>query len=109
MATSQTENNSGGGLKGAFQDTMSALGERAMHSASERVSGLTDKLTGVADGGGFRSTVVAKAAEEGAKGNSPIKGAVEGAASAGKDKIKEALTGGRGGKNPKPAATKAMN
>jgi uncharacterized membrane protein len=110
MATTQGENNSGGGLKGAFQDTLSALGERAMHSASQRVSGLTDKLTGVADGGGFGTKVVAKAAEAGAQGDSPVKGAVAGAASAGKDKIKDALTGGKGGgKNPKPAATKAMN
>lgn len=98
-----------GGLKGAFQDVLGALGDRAMHIAKERVTGLTDKLTELGDGGGGAKTVVADAAKEGASGGSPVKGAVKGAVEAGKDKLTDALPGGGGGKKGKGDATKAMN
>src|SRR6476659_6571084 len=72
-------------LKGAGQDVLKALGERAMQSVTGGVGGLTDKLEDVAGG------------------ESPVKGALKGAVSGVKDKI----TGGGKGGNPK--ATKAMN
>jgi len=107
----QTKTSSPGeGVKAALQDTMSALGERAMQGAKQRVTGLTDKMTDYADGNGAGSKVAAKAAEEATQGGSPVKGAVKGALSAGKDKVAEALPGkGGGGKRKPPAATKAMN
>src|SRR6476660_367657 len=90
-------------LRGAGQDVLKALGERAMQSVTGGVGGLTDKLEDVA-GGGPIGKAVAKGGESLAKGESPIKGALKGAASGVKDKI---TGGGGGGSNPK--ATKAMN
>ena len=89
-------------LKGAGQDVLKALGERAMQSVTGGVGGLTDKLEDVA-GGGPIGKAVAKGGEAAAKGESPVKGALKGAVSGVKDKI----TGGGGKGNPK--ATKAMN
>jgi len=90
-------------LRGAGQDVLKALGERAMESVTGGVGGLTDKLEDVA-GGGPLGKAAAKGGEAMAKGESPIKGALKGAASGVKDKI---TGGGGGGSNPK--ATKAMN
>ena len=90
-------------LKGAGQDVIKALGERAMKSVTGGVGGLTDKLEDVA-GGGPLGKAVAKGGEAAAKGESPVKGALKGAVSGVKDKI----TGG-GGKGGSPKATKAMN
>src|SRR6478672_10538497 len=90
-------------LRGAGQDVLKALGERAMESVTGGVGGLTDKLEDVA-GGGPIGKAAAKGGEALAKGESPIKGALKGAASGVKDKI---TGGGGGGSNPK--ATKAMN
>src|SRR6478735_10504 len=90
-------------LKGAGQDVLKALGERAMQSVTGGVGGLTDKLEDVA-GGGPIGKAVAKGGEAVAKGESPVKGALKGAVSGVKDKI----TGG-GGKGGNPKATKAMN
>jgi uncharacterized membrane protein len=90
-------------LKGAGQNVLKALGERAMESVTGGVGGLTDKLEDVA-GGGPIGKAAAKGGEAMAKGESPIKGALKGAASGVKDKI---TGGGGGGSNPK--ATKAMN
>ncbi len=90
-------------LRGAGQDVLKALGERAMESVTGGVGGLTDKLEDVA-GGGPLGKAAAKGGEALAKGESPIKGALKGAASGVKDK----LTGGGGGSS-NPKATKAMN
>ena len=89
-------------LKGAGQDVLKAVGERAMQSVTGGVGGLTDKLEDVA-GGGPIGKAVAKGGEAAATGESPVKGALKGAVSGVKDKI----TGGGGKGNPK--ATKAMN
>ncbi|HEY9291080.1 MAG TPA: SRPBCC family protein [Microlunatus sp.] len=107
MAQTKTENRTSSGLKAAFQDTLSALGDRAVQGAQKQVSGLTDKMNDFSEGGAAKK-VVANAAEASAQGDSPVAGAVKGAVSAGKDKIAEALPG-TGGKRKPPAATKAMN
>ena len=90
-------------LKGAGQDVIKALGERAMKSVTGGVGGMTDKLEDVA-GGGPLGKAAAKGGEAMVKGESPVKGALKGAVSGVKDKI----TGG-GGKGGSPKATKAMN
>jgi uncharacterized membrane protein len=90
-------------LKGAGQDVLKALGERAMQSVTGGVGGLTDKLEDVAGGGPIGKAVAKGGGEAAAKGESPVKGALKGAVSGVKDKI----TGGGGKGNPK--ATKAMN
>jgi uncharacterized membrane protein len=97
------DNNAMTKLKGAGQDVLKALGERAMESVTNGVGGLTDKFEDVA-GGGPVGKAVAKGGEAMVKGESPVKGAFKGALSGVKDKI----TGG-GGKGGNPKATKAMN
>jgi uncharacterized membrane protein len=81
-----------------------ALGDKAMGSVSDRVSGLTDKFDGIADGSGPVGQAVSKGSEAAAEGDSAVGGAVKGALSGVKDKI----TGGGGSKGgSKP--TKAIN
>jgi uncharacterized membrane protein len=99
--------NSTGGmdrLKSVSQDLAKALGDKAMSTAGEKLTGLSDKLEGVADGGPLKQAV-AKGGEAAAKGDSPIGGALKGAVSGVKDKITGG--GGKGGGSPK--ATKSTN
>jgi Polyketide cyclase / dehydrase and lipid transport len=91
-------------LKDVSQDVMKSLGERAMSSVSDKLSGITDKFDDIA-GGGPIGSAVEKGGEAAAKGDSPVGGALKGAVSGVKDKI----TGGGGGKGGSPKATKAMN
>ncbi|HET7388842.1 MAG TPA: SRPBCC family protein [Nocardioidaceae bacterium] len=90
-------------LKGAGQDVLKSLGERALHSVTDRVQDMTDRFEDIADGGPI-GKAVKKGGEAAAKGDSPVGGAVKGALSGVKDKI----TGGGGG-SKSPKATKAMN
>jgi len=91
-------------LKGAGQDVLKTLGERALSSVTDRVSGLTDKLDGIADGGPI-GKAVSEGGKSAAQGDSPVGGALKGAMSGIKDKV----TGGGGGGGSNPKATKAMN
>lgn len=90
-------------LKEVSQELMKTLGDRAMSTISDSVGGLTDKLEGIADG-----TSGGKAVKEGGKaaaeGDSPVMGALKGAASSVKDKITGGGSDGGGGK-----ATKSTN
>ncbi len=108
----------GGGVKGLLEELpfdrlkdelrhgLTSVGEKAVGSAGERLNDLTDKLNGVADGGG----VMAKAAKGGLKesvdGGSPVKGALKGGLGGVKDKVKEKLGGGKKGGKP---GTKSTN
>ena len=89
-------------LKDVSQELFKTLGDKAMSAVSDSVGGLTDKLEGIADG-----SSAGKAATEGGKaaaeGDSPVLGALKGAASGIKDKI----TGGGSGGGSK--ATKSTN
>jgi uncharacterized membrane protein len=89
-------------LKDVGQDVLKSLGERAISTVTDRVSGLTDKLDDIADGGPIGKAVT-KGGEAVAEGKSPVGGALKGAVSGIKDKV----TGGGSKKSPK--ATKAMN
>jgi len=91
-------------LKDVSQDLFKALGEKAMSTVTDRVGGLTDKFDDIA-GGGPIGKAVAKGSEAKAEGDSAVGGALKGAVSGVKDK----LTGGGGGGNKSPKATKAMN
>ena len=91
-------------LKDAGQDFMKALGDKAMSSVGDKVTGLTDRLEGIADGGPI-GKAVAKGGEAKAKGGSPIAGALKGVVSGAKDKITGGGGGGRGGGD----ATKSTN
>ena len=80
-------------LREVSQQLVKSLGDKAFSTAGDKLSGLTDKLEGIADGG-----PVGKAVEKGVKakaeGDSPLLGGLKGAASGIKDKI----TGGGGSK-----------
>jgi len=91
-------------LKSVSQGLFKAAGDKAIHAAGERVSGLTDRLGDIADGGPIKSAV-AKGGEAAAKGDSPVKGALKGAVSGVKDKI----TGGGGSSGGGGKATKSTN
>ena len=84
-------------LKEELQHGLSSLGEKAISSAGERLTDLTDRLNDVADGGGFVGKAAKEGAKEAAEGGSPVKGALKGGLSGAKDKIKEKLGGGGGG------------
>ena len=91
-------------LKSVSQDLLKAAGEKALSTVTDRVGGLTNKLDDISNGGPI-GKAVAKGGEAAAKGESPVAGALKGAVSGVKDKI----TGGGGGGNKTPKATKAMN
>jgi uncharacterized membrane protein len=93
-------------FKDELRESFSSLGQRAVDSASERLTGLTDKLNDVAEGGPI-GKAKQKGVEEAAKGGSPLKGAVVGGLTGVKDKVKEKLGGGGGGGDGK--ATKSTN
>lgn len=100
-------------LKDELMRGLSTLGERAVKSAGDRINGLSDKLTDVAENGGSLANggLLGKAAkggvEQAAEGGSPVSGAVKGGLSGVKDKVKEKLGGGSGGKGK--GSTKATN
>ena len=92
-----------GPLKDASQEFLKALGQRTVSTVGHSIDGLTDRLEGIADGGPV-GKAVAKGGEAAAKGDSPVMGALKGAASGIKDKVTGGGGGGGGGK-----ATKSTN
>ena len=94
-------------LKDELRSGLSTLGGKAVESAGQRLTDLTDRLSDVADGGGVVGKAAKKGAEEVAEGGSPVKGALKGGLSGAKDKVKEKLGGGGGGGGGK--GTKATN
>jgi len=99
-------------LKEASSGLVQALGQKVVGSVGDRVSGLTERLDGVASGSPSTKALVGSGTAV-AKGKSPVIGAVEGMASGIKDKVTDAIpglggkSGGSGSKTPK--ATKATN
>jgi hypothetical protein len=94
-------------LKDELSHGFSTLGEKALGSASDKLTGLTDRLNDMAENGGFVGKVAKKGAEEAAEGGSPVKGALKGGLSGAKEKVKEKLGGGGGGGGKK--GTKSTN
>jgi uncharacterized membrane protein len=93
-------------FKDELQESLSSLGQRAVDAAGDRLTGLTDKLNDVAEGGPI-GKAKQKGVEEAAKGGSPVKGAIVGGLTGAKDKVKEKLGGGGGNGDGK--ANKATN
>ena len=81
-------------LKDVSQELMQNLGDRALSAVNDKVTGLTDRLGEVANGGPV-GKAVSKGAEASAKGESSLVGGLKGAVSGVKDKI----TGGGGKKD----------
>ena len=97
-------------LKSAGEELFKTLGDRAVSVAGDRVSGLTDKLEGVASGSAPVKSLISSG-KAAAEGESPVKGAMKGAASSVKDKVKDKIPGlgGKGKSSGSPKATKATN
>jgi uncharacterized membrane protein len=91
-------------LKSSGQELFRNLGDKALDSVNDKLSGLTDKLTDIGDGGPI-GKAAAKAGEASAQGDNPLLGGLKGAASGIKDKV----TGGGGGKSGGGKATKSTN
>jgi uncharacterized membrane protein len=90
-------------LKDSGSDLLRNLSDRAMDTVNDKLTGLTDKLSDIGDGGPV-GKAAAKAGEASAKGDNPVLGGLKGAASGLKDKV----TGG-GGKSGGDKATKSTN
>src|SRR5690348_4797505 len=98
-------------LKDASSGLLQALGQKVVGSVGNRVSGLTDRLEGVASDSPSTKALVGSGTSV-VKGESPVKGALKGMASGIKDKVTNAipgLGGGKGGGSKSPKATKATN
>src|SRR4051794_41870619 len=91
-------------LREVSQDAIKALGDKVMTSVGDRLTGVTDKLEGVAEGNPLGKAAV-KGAKAKAEGDNPLVAGVKGAASGLKDKV----TGGGGGGSKGGEATKAEN
>jgi uncharacterized membrane protein len=92
------------GLKRAGTGLLKAAGDKAISTASDRVSDLTDRFEDVADGGPIKQALF-KGAEAKMGGESPVKGALKGLGSG----VKDAVTGGKGGGKKGGGATKSTN
>lgn len=89
-------------IRGAAQDLVGALKNRAFAEASSRATSLTERLGNIAEGSGTGGKVAGKAAEKVAHGDNPVKAAVTSGASGLKDAAKNTLSkatkSGGGGK-----------
>ena len=111
-SNTKTKNGAGNGagsegmdrLKGAGSELFHNLGDFAVDQLNSRISGLTDKLSGIAEGGPV-GKAVSKGGEAAAEGKNPVMGGLKGAVSGIKDKV----TGGGGGKSSKGDATSSTN
>ena len=99
MATTEPLNR----LKESGADLLKTLGDEALGTVRDRMSDVTDKLEGVANGNPIGSAAL-RATSAKAEGKSPAGGAVKGLFSG----LKEKLSGGGGGGGA-DKATKAMN
>ena len=112
MATNSSSGNGSGGLPSGLRSVLdelpvdrlrdelrnglTALGERAVQSAGDKLTDFAGRLDDVTEGGGVIGKAAQKGAEEAVEGGSPVKGALKGGLSGAKDKIKQKL-GGSGG------------
>lgn len=92
-------------LKDVSSDLLKSVGDRAVSTLGDKVSGLTDKLEGIAEGGPI-GKAVEKGGKAAAEGDSAAGGAIKGAFSGLKDKITGGGSGGGGGGGK---ATKSTN
>jgi hypothetical protein len=86
-------------LRDAGQQLLSLLVQRATEAATQRVSGLADRLTGVTESGGdVRAALLGGNAEEDGQAEDDAKpGGLKGALTGLKDKMKDAFGGGGSG------------
>jgi uncharacterized membrane protein len=89
-------------LKNQLGDFATAAGERVMHSFSDKVDGLIDRLNSVASGdGGAISEAASKGAEKLAQGDSPVKAGLSGLMTGATESVKQVFGGGGSGSGGK--------
>jgi uncharacterized membrane protein len=93
----------GGELSDEFRHLLEVLADKALAGAGNRVEGITDKLSGSANGAGAKA--VGKAGEKTAEGKSPLTAGLAAGAEGIKDKVKDVFSGGGGGKGKKQKVT----
>lgn len=89
-------------LKNAGRELVEALVERAVGSVSDKVTGLTERLTDAAEGGGsgLMSAVTGKGgSDDGSGGVSKLTSGLREGVSKAQGKVKQAVGGGDGGKD----------
>ncbi len=92
-----------------FRHLLTALAGKVMSGASDRVGGLTEKLSGLAeDGDSPAKKAVGKAGEKTAEGKSPLTAGLAAGAEGIKSKVSQAFGGG-GGKSKDGKKLKATN
>ena len=95
-------------LKDQFRGVLKSLGDSAVGSLSDRIGGITEKLSDVGEGGPV-GKAAKKGGEEAARGGSPVAGALKGGLTGAKDKVKEAIPGLSGGGSGGGKGTKSVN
>ncbi|MGW4297659.1 SRPBCC family protein [Micromonospora chersina] len=99
MATSNLTDKARDQLGGELRNLASAIGERAMHVVTERITGATGRLSEYAkQGGGPGLVAAATGAQKLAEGQSPVKAMFHAGLAGGKEKLMSAFGGGKGGK-----------
>ncbi|MEU0154264.1 SRPBCC family protein [Micromonospora fulviviridis] len=99
MATSNLTDKARDQLGGELRNLASAIGERAMHVVTERITGATGRLSEYAkQGGGPGLVAAATGAQKLAEGHSPVKAMFHAGLAGGKEKLMSAFGGGKGGK-----------
>jgi len=89
-------------LRREIQGLLAALGERALGSVSERITGATGRLTDYAGNGGGPGLMAAlTGAKNLTEGKSPLKAAMGGGFTGMKEKVKQATGGGKGSEGKK--------
>jgi len=98
---SKGNGSNGNGSKGSgefgeeLQHLVSALADRVLSGANDKVGGLTEKLSGLGEGPG---KAVAKAGEKVAEGKSPLRAGLSAAGESVKSSVGNAIKGATGGK-----------
>jgi uncharacterized membrane protein len=81
-----------------FQHLLSALADRVLSSANDRVGNVTDKLSGIAEGATSPAgRAITKAGEKTAEGKSPLMAGLSAGAEGIKSKVGDVFKGGKGG------------
>ncbi|WNM42347.1 SRPBCC family protein [Micromonospora halotolerans] len=99
MATGNLTDRARDQIGGELRNLASAIGERAVHAVTERITGATGRLSEYAkEGGGPGLVAAATGAQKLAEGHSPVKAMFQAGLAGGKEKLMSAFGGGKGGK-----------
>jgi hypothetical protein len=97
-------------LSEELQHLLSALAGKVLSGATDRVGGLTDKLSGIGDGGASPAAkAIGKAGEKTAEGKSPLMAGLSAGAEGIKSKVTDVFKGGGGKGGGKGKKLKVTN